>query len=171
MRHNIFICIIILLNLQSCGFYPVYSNRNDPYIKEKLSSIKVESINSIYGSEFYHRMKNILPPQKNEQLTLKVSLNYTKTSVIIQTNSDVLTNQDKLTAKYKLTDTKTEEEVTSGYIVKYSSYSSAFAAYPNDVQQDKIRRNLAIAVADDIHTKFILYFQNLKKQNTNQNNK
>lgn len=164
MRSSIFVFIIILLNLQSCGFRPVYSSCNDPYIKEKLSTIKVEPINSIYGSEFYHRMKNILPPQANENLTLKVSLNYDKKSAIIQTNSDILTNQDKLTAKYILTDTKTDKEVMSGHIVKYSSYNSVFAAYPNELQQDKIRRNLAIAVADDIHTKFILYFQNQPKQ-------
>lgn len=165
MRLNIFLFIIIILNLQSCGFRPVYSKYNDPHVKEKLSSITIESINSIYGSEFYHHMTTLLPPKISDELLLKVSLNYTTTSAIIQTNSDILISRDKLHATYRLEDIKTGKKITSGYVIKYSSYSSAFAPYPNELQQNEIRTNLATAAAEEMHIKLILYFQNLLNQN------
>lgn len=164
MRLNIFLFAVIILNLASCGFRPIYSKYNDPYVKEKLSTIKLESINSIYGSEFYHQMTRLLPPSTNEELLLKVSLNYSTTSAIIQTNSDVLTNRDKLHAAYRLEDIKTGKNIISAYVIKYASYSTAFEPYPNELQQREIRTNLATAAAEEIHIKLVLYFQNLLNQ-------
>lgn len=162
---NLLLIITYLFLCTSCSLRPVYSNNYSPQELSQLSAIEIEPIDSIGGAEFCYYLSSILPRSTTTKYLLKVEFTNKNLPLILHKNSDMLRETVHQTIQYKLVDTVTNQEVTSGTFHHRTSYSTAFSPYQSYIDNEKALEYLTKQGADEILERLILYFkQNSRKQ-------
>jgi hypothetical protein len=158
--------ILPILLLASCGFNPVYKTHDVAKYNEMpvssegnaLSSIQIEPIASVAGSELYHDLSIYFPLKENPKYLLRVTLSYESRAQAIQKNSTIFREIIYQTTNYRLLDINTMQEVTSGSFVLSSSYNTSFSPYGSYTEHQQTNINLAHYTAEQIRQRLILYF-------------
>ncbi len=147
------ICLIGIL--QSCGFKPAYQKSER---MTALSSIQVAPQNTVYGSEYYSHLKNIIASQPPYNYTLEGKLTFSKDYDIIQKNSDVLRELLTLKTEYVLRNIRTGNIELSGQFSRFVSYNTTFSPYSTTVEADNLNNSLSIIAADETRDRLIHFF-------------
>lgn len=154
--------IVALLLLSSCGFRPVYKKETGGSY-EILQKIELSPINSVEGAEFYNQLRNIFPHSLTSDYRLESHLSFSQAFTILQKNSDVLRETLKVQVTYSLREKATDSVITSGAFSRLSSYNTTFSPYNNAIKKQDILKNMAIASAEEVRSRIILYLENNKK--------
>lgn len=158
---NICFLLLILMNLGSCGFKPIYQKDSNYY--QHIQAIDIQPLDTIEGAEFFNHLKNILPSTHNSKYQLITSIAFTENYSIIQNNSDILREIVTVRVNFKLIDKMNKAILLNNSFSRPSSYSTTFSPYSNLIQKQEIHKNLSIMVAEEIRNRIIIYFANRDK--------
>lgn len=140
-----------LLFLTGCGFTPLYGTQNHSLLN---ASVTVSPIPNQYGQNMAQIIKNALPVnQKEAQSQYKLTVSspsFTSGDKTITSDEFASTMQVTATANYQLTDLKTQKTVLSEKISAVSSYSVVVNPYATTVAEQKIQKELADQIAEQI---------------------
>jgi LPS-assembly lipoprotein len=154
---NILLTIILSL-VCSCSLRPLYNQEEIANYGHHLGQIEIQPIESIEGVEFYNKMSSILAPARDKKYLLKITLLYSSNHSSIQKNSDITRENEKLLVEYTLTNKETGKILTNGTFRKFSSYSTIFTPYANNIRSQNTKHNLATTAAEEIRNRLILFF-------------
>ena len=160
---RILMSIALLLALPACGLRPYYSTKYSDTQSIELNKIEPAPAASIYGAEYYDVLLQILMPQGPSEYLLYTDLSFSKELAILQPNSDVLREDAIVNVRYRLVKKNNLQEVTSGHFRRNISYSTTFAAYPNEVRNNDSSMQLAKSVAHEVRNRLVLYFSTLSR--------
>ncbi len=153
-----------LLIGSSCSLKPVYSSKHNAKELAKLSSIEIQPINSVEGSEFLYHFSRILPCSRGikPQYLLKVEFSNTKVPSVLQRNSDTIREAINQTVSYSLMDALTNKEVTSGRFKHITSYNTNSTVYTSYIIGEGEMELLTNQAAEEIRKRLILYFKRIE---------
>lgn len=140
--------------LAACGFSPIYKDNHQT--SQFLESVEMSSNNSVEGADFYNHLKNILPQSNKPRYLLSTNYSFTKATSIIQKTSDVTRESMTIRINYTLKDKLTGKTIASESFSRFSSFNLTFSPYSNEVNQQDIRKNLAIMSAEEIRNRLIM---------------
>jgi hypothetical protein len=151
--------VLLLLFVSGCNLKPVYDTEySNSEVVKNLESIEVESIKTIEGAEFYHRLTIILPQKTKAKYILKAELAGATTPATIEKNSNVLREYINQLVKYQLVDIESQKVLIKEKFYQSTSYNSIFTPYASSVERDETGIDLAYAAAEEIRRRIILYF-------------
>lgn len=151
--------VLLLLFVNGCNLKPVYDTEySNSEVVKNLESIEVESIKTIEGAEFYHRLTIILPQKTKAKYILKAELAGATTPATIEKNSNVLREYINQLVKYQLVDIESQKVLIKEKFYQSTSYNSIFTPYASSVERDETGIDLAYAAAEEIRRRIILYF-------------
>ena len=147
------ILTIILINLSSCGFKPLYK------VNERILDYKINTVVKVDGDDKnFHRESLLVKKYLNERLnkTYSKSSNLKLIIAIIRSQSNLGLQKDLSTtkymitynARYKFSDKK--GEITTGTVQKFSSFDLGSSSYANLVAQESTDKNILKALAEEI---------------------
>lgn len=154
--------LLPLFFLVSCGFSPVYkqSAGNDS-LHKTLYSIYIPPIQEKFGQELRNRLRDSLDPTErgtSYDYRLEVSLKKEVNPSVIEQDRRITRYNMNQTAFYRLLDTKTGKELTSGSVRNSAGFdapkSSEFAVY---TAEDDSGTRVAGELAKDIEQRIIAF--------------
>ena len=151
--------VVLSLFISSCGFKAAYRVVDNP-TSEFLANIEITPINSIEGAIFYDHMVNILPMHKQSLYILDVKMFFSSDSSTIGQSSDPVRSRLTVNTIYQVKEKESSRIITSGNFSKLSSFSTGFSPYSNLILQQDERKYLAIASAEEVRNRIMLFIEN-----------
>jgi len=109
---------------------------------------------------FYDHMVNILPMHKQGLYVLDVKMFFSSDSDTIDQSSDPVRSRLTVNTIYQVKEKESSRIITSGNFSKLSSFSTGFSPYSNLILQQDERKYLAIASAEEVRNRIMLFIEN-----------
>jgi hypothetical protein len=148
------LAIILAFTLSSCGFYPVYKERD----REAMPEIQISHIDSVDGTLLYRRLSDLIGNIDDAKYLLQITLAYSSSPLAITKNSDVVQQSASQYVSYKLLYKDTNKVVISGSFGVSGSYNTTTTAYSAHTEEKQERMNLATKAADELEYRLIVHF-------------
>lgn len=163
--------LFILVGLCSCGFQPLYVQRNtdsgwyfndkfDTSITAEMAQIKVVTIKDRFGQELRNHLLDLLTPKGVPQdPKYRLVVEVLERNVMQQAmRDDVTATNERIKYKigYKLYENS--QELLSGDSIAFVSYDILSDPYSTTMSQKKAESDAAKIVADDIVLRLGAYF-------------
>lgn len=164
------ITFLCTMSLSSCNLRPAYTDKIGG-VNSQLAAIELEPIDTIDGAEFYYSLSSLLPKSNviATKYLLKVRLSNTNFLSVIGKNSDVSRTILSQTVNYRLIDTNTDRELTSGQLRHMTSYSITSTAYGSYIDNERTMEDLSRQSANELLERLVLYFTNQSKKDRAKN--
>lgn len=153
-KTNILFFISSLVLLAACGFKPIYRNYNDT----KISSIKLESIESINGYEISRYLLDTMPQTAEAKYLLKIQIDESSIPAIIRHNSDVVRQSSAKKISYKLIDNQSGKLACSGHFNYNASYNSFLGPYATFIEEEKFGSDTSKSIASEVRKNLLICF-------------
>lgn len=149
-----------LLMVTSCkNIRPLYYNNKE--VVGEMSAIEIEPIDSLLGSEIYYHLDRKLGARGQSKYQLQViSISDNTSQLVITDHSDVIKQNVSMEYKYKLLDKETSKNLTEGKVRMVGSYDTTASSYNSYINEKDLKKDLAETLANEIHTRLLLYFGN-----------
>ncbi len=163
--------LALSIMLCSCGFQPLYVQRNndsgwyfndsfDTSITIEMAKIKISPIKDRFGQQLRNNLLDLLTPKgvpHNPQYRLKVEV-LEKTVTQQAMRDDVTATNERI--KYKIGYTLYEgvEELVKGDSIAFVSYDILADPYSTTISQKKAEDDAAKIIANDITLRIGAYF-------------
>ena len=141
---KITLLFVLAITIQSCGFSAIYGEYSE--LKQKLAAVSVKKIDfGKTGQEFQTELEDLLNPTKADvaktKYSLVIKLNKRRDALIIEQDREITRYNLILAAEYKLIDSTTGNEISSGtekVTGSYDAVESDFATFT--VEEDTLKR-------------------------------
>lgn len=163
--------LAVVLMLCSCGFQPLYVQRNnssgwyfndsfDTSIIDEMAQIKVAAISERFGQELRNHLLDLLTPKGIPQKPkYRLVVEVVDRQVIQQAmRDDVTATNERIRYKvgYKLY--QNSEELVTGDAIAFVSYDILSDPFSTTMSQKKAESDAAKIIADDIVLRLGAYF-------------
>ncbi len=165
LSKSAFYFIICILFLSSCGFTPVYSDKN-VNITSELANIEISNIPNYEGQYLRNALidrfyLNARP--SNAKYILDISpIKESTTNLDITKNANATRTQLKLSTKINLIDKQSGKIIFSKNLNSISSYNILTSEFATRVSAKNMRENTLDDLARQIEIQIGLYFKNIK---------
>lgn len=155
------IAIILLgFSILSCGFKPVYSEKNNETVNSELSSIELPVADERLPQIFNTKLSEIL--FINENLDKKYRLEYRLINntypLAIQLDNTITRYEVQATLEYKLVNKESQKVIIEDKIKRVSGYDRVQSDYATYISEKTATQNAVNALASDLRTKLVLEF-------------
>ena len=160
-----FLCLLCFV-LVSCGFSPLYSDKEDALLTQQTSSVEVQPIEGILGFQLKSFLNDKLNPtdlntEKKYRLSIETDVTKSGDQIISKHKFSTL-GKITLKAHYKMTEIKTGAVVFKSTAKAWGSYNILKQPYATVTMEDKLLENLTKVVADKIALHTVTYFKHIE---------
>ena len=155
------IMLLLCFALSSCGnFRALYGK--DEALGKKLSSIEIEEIDTVNGSEIYHNLVNLMGQGEDTQYLLKISpLSDAVSPLAITGHANVVKQNVTQLYEYSLIDKISGKILDKGKIRVVGSYDALSTPYASYTKEKTLKKNLSQTIAEEIYMRLMLYFSSI----------
>ncbi len=160
--------LVVLINVSSCGFRPLYGSYGDSGTTEDLASIEIKPIADRKGQLLRNHLQDILTPNgrpANPRYTLNVTLNESIERLAISKEAFATRANLFIGAVFTITPHKSAKPIFSGNTKIVSSYNILNSEYATLMSEKNARERSVRELGDNIKTRLSVFFskQTLKK--------
>lgn len=145
------IALLGLLGLAGCGFAPIYGDG-----AAIQGAFAFETDESILGFRLRARLKDRLGQPSSAKFVLKASLDASERAAAITEDGDTSRLNVIGAATWSLTDLTTNQQIETGKVEAFTSYSATGSTVATQTAKDDARARLAVILADMIVTRVLL---------------
>lgn len=145
------IALLGLLGLAGCGFAPIYGDG-----VTIQGAFAFETDESILGFRLRARLEDRLGQPSSSKFVLKASLDASERAAAITEDGDTSRLNVIGAATWSLTDLATNQQIETGKVEAFTSYSATGSTVATQTAKDDARARLAVILADMIATRVLL---------------
>lgn len=128
-------------------------------VKSKLSTVEVEALDTVQGSELYHNLMRLIGHNHDTTYLLKITLSQEVTSPLAITHEASVVEQNVAQLYfYSLMNKETGKIVDEGKIRLASAYNALSTPYASYTKEQSTKKNLSQAAAEELYMRLMLYF-------------
>ena len=157
-------CFLAIIFSSSCGFKPLYDNKEISDSKFSATEIYVEPIKGRIGQHITNSLKERLGKFSNSESsisTLKIVISSEKLPVAFKLDKTITRFNFVLDANYTLYNKQTAEVLTRGSIRSIAAYSIVFSEFANITAAKDAERRAAIDIGQEIGNRISLFISPL----------
>jgi len=143
--------LISLVGLAGCGFVPVYSQ--DGGLRDRVA---FETDETVAGFRLRERLEVRLGRSDAPQYLLKTSLQSRQRAAAINAEGDTLRLNIIGTASWVLVASDTDQEIDSGEVEAFTSYSASASTIATQATRDDAEARLSVILADLIVSRLLV---------------
>jgi LPS-assembly lipoprotein len=151
--------VIIVALLQSCGFTPMYAQREDSAdIAEKLATVQIKPIKTLIGQTYVNTLEDILDPAHKgaaKDYVLEATVNKETQALAIEQDRTVTRYKVIVTVNYSLKQISDDKVISSGTVRGQSDYDKVDSDYATYVSEDQTTNRAIRELAQDTKIKII----------------
>lgn len=140
-----------LLGLAGCGFAPIYGDG-----AATQGAFAFETDDSVLGFRLRARLTNRLGQTSSPQFVVKATLNVSERAATITSDGDTSRLNVVGAANWSLTDLATNQQIETGKVEAFTSYSATGSTVATQTAKDDARARLAVILADMIVARVLL---------------
>jgi LPS-assembly lipoprotein len=140
-----------ILGLAGCGFAPIYGDG-----AAVQGAFAVETGDSVLGFRLRTRLEDRLGQPASPQFTIKATLDASERAAAITEDGDTSRLNVVGTANWSLTDLTTNQQIATGTVEAFTSYSATGSTVATQTAKDDARARLAVMLADMIVTRVLV---------------
>lgn len=145
------IALLGLLGLAGCGFAPIYGDGG-----ATQGAFAFETDESILGFRLRARLEDRLGQPSSERFVVKTSIDASERAAAITEDGDTSRLNVIGAANWSLTDLETNQQIETGKVEAFTSYSATGSTVATQTAKDDARARLAAILADMIVTRVLL---------------
>ncbi len=151
--------IVIFCIITSCGFSPVYSQKDDnTELAVKLASVDVKPIKSIIGQQYVNALVDALDPSGiNQDKQYILEANVTKSTVPLAIEKDRTISRYKVvvSVEYKIKEIETDKYIANGSASSEADYDKVVSDYATYVSENDTMKRAIKELAQDTKVRVI----------------
>lgn len=140
-----------LLGLAGCGFAPIYGDG-----AATQGAFTFETDDSVIGFRLRARLEDRLGQSGSAKFVIKTSLDTSERAAAITEDGDTSRLNVIGAANWSLTDLTTNQQIETGKVEAFTSYSATGSTVATQTAKDDARARLALILADMIVTRVML---------------
>lgn len=169
---RIYLSLVIMILLTSCGFKPMYSESFESESDYSLSEINIAHLKSQQSYKLRNYLEDELDPNgigSEKLFDLSIDVADSVSSLLVQQDSTITTKQHNIVANYNLKDNLNGKIIDQGSIrfsVSFSELTSEYATYALDKRTyDNSLQELAVTLKKRLVIALVKYQKTLKHEN------
>lgn len=148
--------------IASCGFTPLYAERNSASVTADLSALDVRAPDTKLGRELKFNLLDLLSssgnPPSNPAYVVELAPTVYDEDLAIERDADVTRKNLVMIVPFRLVDTATDKVVMRSTARSRSSYNRVDSEFANIVAAQDAESRIARAIADDIKLQLSIHF-------------
>lgn len=145
------IALLGLLGLAGCGFVPIYGDG-----AMTQGAFAFEADESVLGFRLRVRLEDRLGQPSSPKFVIKTTLDASERAAAITEDGDTSRLNIVGTANWSITDLATNQQIATGKVEAFTSYSATGSTVATQTANDDARARLAIMLADMIVTRVLV---------------
>lgn len=150
----------------ACGFQPLYDGGADGAVRAGIAGVEVGPIADRLGQEMRNRLIERMGSGAHSDYRLDVVLNTETEGFGIRSDAAATQEQMILTAVIRLTPIGKDMPVIEDTLRARTSYDLVLSDYATVAEREDAARRLAFELAERIHRRLALYFNQKDKEKT-----
>ena len=150
--------VIILCSLNSCGFSPVYSNKQPTELGWKLASIALPEAKNRQEQIFINALHTLLTPTGNKEQSeyeLIPRLTVTKSDLAIERDRTVTRYKIIANLEYRIQEIATGQEIGHGSLQRQGEFDRVTSDYSTYISQKNTEKKVIEALAEDMRLRLV----------------
>lgn len=148
--------------IASCGFTPLYAERNSASVTADLSSLDVRAPDTKLGRALKFNLLDLLSssgnPPANPAYVVELAPTVYDEDLAIERDAEVTRRNIVMVVPFRLVDTATQKVVMRSTARSRSSYNRVDSEFANIVAAQDAEARIARAIADDIKLQLSVHF-------------
>ena len=145
------IALLGLLGLAGCGFAPIYG---DGAMIQGTFAFQADE--SVLGFRLRARLEDRLGQPSNPKFVIKTTISTSERAAAITEDGDTSRLNIVGTANWSITDLSTNQQLETGKVEAFTSYSATGSTVATQTANDDARGRLAVMLADMIVTRVLV---------------